>query len=145
MNLGGMSKEDLQEILTAVSNSNSATLAGAIKEALLASKALPLDEQLALDDKKARAENSKKEWRAMIVYENEQKKRLVEGCGHRKENGRWSISGQIVGGKDVRLICLRCQGVWDVKINPETKSLIEHGDIELLGSAPPAGVLARPA
>lgn len=141
----GMSKSDLQEILSAVSKSNASSLSEAIKEAIMASKALPPEEQAEKDDKKARLQKSKKEWQAMIVYENDQKKRLVEGCGHRKENGRWSISGQIVGGKDVRLICLRCQGVWDVKISAEQKSLIEHGDIELLGSAPPVGVLARPA
>lgn len=140
----GISKTDLQEIMMAVSKSNASTLSEAIEKAIMAAKALPAEEQAEKDDKKARTAKSKAEWQAMIVYENEQKKHLVENCGHRKENGRWSISGQIVGGKDVRLICLRCQGMWTVKITAEQKSLIEHGDIELLGSAPPAGVLATP-
>ena len=121
-----MTHDQLQEMMQQV-----------IATAIKAAKELPDEEK----EERAKKKDYEKKviQQAMQQAEAEEKARETRqaNCGHKKENGKWSTSGQIIGGKFAMLICQHCQKTWMWEPAPETTAQILSGDLVLFQAEPP--------
>jgi len=116
-----LTKEDLQEILLAV---------------VKAGKQPTEEEAEKLKEAKARAEKNKADFVKMVEQEQQAKAARQASCGHRKENGRFSTGGQVIGGRFALLLCSHCQKPWYKVFSPETMAQLNSGDLVLFGADP---------
>lgn len=69
---------------------------------------------------------------AAALTEHIGKEKMQRGCRHQKDDGRYSISGQITNDGLLTQICSRCSGMWTSKPSPEMMS----GDLNINGLQP---------
>lgn len=97
-------------------------------------------------EKKADAEaRQKKHKDAIIAAElmaRQQQMALQAQCSHMKENGKYSTGGQMMNDGMATLICSQCARNWRFAVPPETRRLIENGDVVLAEMKPPQEMAA---
>lgn len=130
----GITMAQLQEILAA----QAAMTKDIVAEAVKAAKEPTADEAEKKAELKRRAEVSRKQAIQQQQAEENAKNQRHANCGHHKENGKWSTSGQVIGGKYCILICQHCQMSWYKEFDREVTSQLLAGDLTLF-QADPAG------
>lgn len=128
MENGGINitSEQLQEMMQQV-----------VATAIKAAKELPDDEKLERQKKQELRDRSIQQAREQVEAEERAKTNRQSNCAHKKENGKWATSGQVIGGKFAMLICQRCQRSWMWQPDPETIAQLLAGDLVLFQAEPP--------
>lgn len=135
----GISAEQLQAIMA----QQAELMKGIVAEAVRAAKELP-------DDQKADREKAKKQEALAIQQamdqakaEEKAKETRQSSCQHKKENGKWATSGQVIGGRYAMLICQRCQKSWMWEPAAEVTAQLLAGDLVLFQAEPPHNAVAN--
>jgi len=125
-------REDLQQILLAMAQQNKEFAADLARELR---KPDP-DTQAKQDAEKARAAKNKADFVEMVKNDEAAKQMRQNACPHRKDNGRFSTGGQVIGGRYALLLCSHCQKAWYKVFPPETLAQLNSGDLILFGADP---------
>ena len=125
-----LTPEQLQELL-----------AGAIKAAI----APDPEEKAKKDDLKAKAQASREASVATMMADHKAKEDRQNACDHKKENGKWATSGQMLGNGIAMTICQHCQKTWLWKPSIEVAQQLLSGDLTLHQSAPPSRTIDQQA
>lgn len=122
-----MTHDQLQEMMQQV-----------IATAIKAAKELPDEEKEERAKKKKYEETAIKQAMEQAKAEEMARESRQSNCGHKKENGRWATSGQVIGGKFAMLICQHCQKTWMWEpTDPNVIAQLLAGDLVLLHAEPP--------
>lgn len=125
-----LTKQDFQEMMIAI---------------LKAAKEPSAEEQSKIDEAKKREAKNKADFVQMVKQEQDSKTYRQNACGHKKENGRFSTGGQVIGGRFALLLCSHCQRAWYKAFPAETLAQLNSGDLVLFGADPAGWQDAPPA
>lgn len=128
----GITMEQLQALLENQARMTKDIVAEAIK----AAKEPTAEEAEKKEELKRRAEISRKQAIAQQQAEEASKNQRHANCSHRKENGKFATSGQIIGGKYASLVCQHCQMQWFKEFPAETTAQLLAGDLTLFQADP---------
>lgn len=110
-----------------------------IATAIKAAKELPDEEK---EERAKRKEYEKKvidQAMEQAAAEENARNTRQANCGHKKENGKWATSGQVIGGRFAMLICQHCQKTWMWEpSDPNVIAQLLSGDLVLFQAEPPA-------
>jgi hypothetical protein len=130
----GITMEQLQTLLAAQAEMTKSIVAEAIK----AAKEPTEDEKEKRTELQRRAAISRKQARDQFAAEENAKKQRHAQCSHKKENGKFATSGQVIGGRYAILVCQHCQDCWYREYDREVTAQLLSGDLTLF-QADPAG------
>ena len=88
------------------------------------------------EEEAARAEKNRAEYIDMVKAEEQSRINRQRACSHRKENGKFSTGGQIIGGRFAALWCSHCQKPWYKLFSPDVMAQLNSGDLILFGADP---------
>jgi hypothetical protein len=130
----GITMEQLQAILAHQAEQNRA----AVTEAIRAAKEPSAEEAEKRTELQRRAAISRKQSHEQMQAEENAKKQRHANCGnyHKKENGKWATSGQVIGGRYCILICQHCQKTWYKTFDREVTAQLLAGDLTLFQASP---------
>lgn len=131
-----ISQEQLQKLLEGILANQSESTKEIVATAIKAAKELPDAEKDKITEAERRRQISMKQSRDQIEAEEKAKKQCQDNCGHKKENGKWATSGQVIGGRYSMLICQRCQKPWYKEFDREVTSQLLSGDLVLFQADP---------
>ena len=134
----GITMDQLQEILAAQAKLTKEMTTEIVTAAVKAAKEPTQDEADKRAEAQRRAKISREQSHAQIMAEERAKKQRQDNCSnfHKKENGKWATSGQVIGGKYCLLICQHCQKTWYKEFDRETTAQLLSGDLTLFQASP---------
>jgi hypothetical protein len=128
----GITMEQLQAILAAQAELTK----GIVAEAVKAAKEPTADELEKRTELQRRAAISRKQARDQFNAEQQAKAQRHAQCSHRKENGKFATSGQVIGGRYAILVCQHCQDCWYKEFEREVTAQLLSGDLTLFQADP---------
>lgn len=128
----GITMEQLQQLMAFQAEQTKSIVAEAIK----AAKEPSADEQEKRAELQRRAAISRKQARDQFAAEENAKAQRHAACNHRKENGKFATSGQVIGGRYAILVCQHCQDCWYKEFEREVTAQLLSGDLTLFQADP---------
>lgn len=128
----GITMEQLQQLLAAQAEMTKSIVAEAIKAAKEPSE----DEKEKRSELQRRAAISRRQAREQFAAEERAKEQRHANCNHKKENGKFATSGQVIGGRYAILVCQHCQDCWYKEFEREVTAQLLSGDLTLFQADP---------
>jgi hypothetical protein len=128
----GITMEQLQQLLAAQAE----LTRGIVAEAVKAAKEPSEDEKEKRTELQRRAAISRKQARDQFNAEQAAKAQRHAQCSHKKENGKFATSGQVIGGRYAILVCQHCQDCWYKEFDREVTAQLLSGDLTLFQTDP---------
>lgn len=128
----GITMEQLQQLLAAQAEMTKSIVGEAIKAAKEPSE----EEKEKRTELQRRAAISRKQAREQFAAEERAKAQRHANCSHKKENGKFATSGQVIGGRYAILVCQHCQDCWYKEFDREVTAQLLSGDLTLFQADP---------